>query len=889
MAALNRISGLKKFFSSHIDKHLSKYEKSDLIIKQKAQVFYYLSIAGIISLVILVITSSFTQEKGVNQQIYLPVLFLELGLLLLFFLSLRVLIRGYYNWATHIFIISANLGIWIVTLVSVGDTLARIDNIVLILAVVSAVPLLISTRVWSILTFVLANIIFFSIFMTTQRTSLSLSEAEIISLISDATIALFFVGVIGYQILRINRKSLEKVESDYQERLGVEKQLVKSELRYRNIFENAQIGIYQTTPEGKILQSNPALVKMLGFDSFEELSKRNTNDPNAYVNSTRKSFTDLIEKQGFVKDFESEWKKKNNDSIIVRLNARAVRDQNGKTKYYEGFVVNITERKKAEKALKESEEKYRTLVEGMNEVLMLVDNDDRVLYINKKFTDILGYTKEEIIGKIGYKKLLDPKDHELIIRENKERTKDIFNQYEMTCISKNGKKIDFLVSGSPVKDSEGNTVGSMGAMTDITELKKNLTALQESEEKYRTIIDAFPDIIMISDVDKNIIFANDMLEKVTGIKHIDYNNPNRKAHIHPEDSLMVEKAIKELLEGNKSHTSIIENRFIDTNSNIHWFSGTVSKVMINGQLVLQTIARDITESKKIEQELEKYRNHLEFLVQERTEELAATNEELTSTNEELLNQREELEAVLTNLKKTRKQLVQSEKMASLGVLASGVAHEINNPLNFIKGGVVGIEQYFDENLRDKKEDVGPLIDGINEGIDRAAKIVKSLNHYSRKSGSKFQKCDMHEIIDNCIVMLQNQTKNRIEVQKAYTEKDHYIEGNEGKLHQVMINVLSNSVQAIKGKGIINIKTQASEKKMVIIVKDTGQGISKENLSKVFDPFFTTKDPGEGTGLGLSITYSILEEHNGTIDIESKVGEGATVIIQLPLNKESDGK
>ena len=280
---------------------------------------------------------------------------------------------------------------------------------------------------------------------------------------------------------------------------------------------------------------------------------------------------------------------------------------------------------------------------------------------------------------------------------------------------------------------------------------------------------------------------------------------------------------------------------------------------------------------------------MEFLVQERTEELAATNEELTSTNEELLNQREELEAVLTNLKKTRKQLVQSEKMASLGVLASGVAHEINNPLNFIKGGVVGIEQYFDENLRDKKEDVGPLIDGINEGIDRAAKIVKSLNHYSRKSGSKFQKCDMHEIIDNCIVMLQNQTKNRIEVQKAYTEKDHYIEGNEGKLHQVMINVLSNSVQAIKGKGIINIKTQASEKKMVIIVKDTGQGISKENLSKVFDPFFTTKDPGEGTGLGLSITYSILEEHNGTIDIESKVGEGATVIIQLPLNKESDGK
>ena len=224
-------------------------------------------------------------------------------------------------------------------------------------------------------------------------------------------------------------------------------------------------------------------------------------------------------------------------------------------------------------------------------------------------------------------------------------------------------------------------------------------------------------------------------------------------------------------------------------------------------------------------------------------------------------------------------------MASLGVLAAGVAHEINNPLNFIKGGVVGLENYFDDNLKEYKVEVAPLLEGINVGVERAAAIVTSLNHYSRRDDLSGSKCDIHLIIDNCLVMLQNYMKHKIEIIKNYTSKSHILMCNEGKLHQVILNILTNAVQAINDKGSITINTNVVKDKIEIAFKDTGCGINEDVISKILDPFFTTKEPGKGTGLGLSITYNILQEYNGTIEFESKPNKGTTVIIKLPLNQK----
>ena len=264
------------------------------------------------------------------------------------------------------------------------------------------------------------------------------------------------------------------------------------------------------------------------------------------------------------------------------------------------------------------------------------------------------------------------------------------------------------------------------------------------------------------------------------------------------------------------------------------------------------------------------------------EKLNSSNIELKEANHELVVKSEELAKTLNVLKETQNQLISSEKMASLGVLAAGVAHEINNPLNFIQGGVYCIEKYLNDNLDDHIKELEPIMSGIKLGINRTTDIVTSLNHFSRQGNSLNDNCDIHSIIESCLTILQNQMKYKIEIVKNYSDKTYSILGNEGKLHQVFLNILSNSCQAIEDKGSISITTDIEKSNFAIFIRDNGTGISEENLLKVSDPFFTTKEAGKGVGLGLSIVYSIIKEHKGTIEYDSEYGHWTEVTIKLPI-------
>lgn len=243
-----------------------------------------------------------------------------------------------------------------------------------------------------------------------------------------------------------------------------------------------------------------------------------------------------------------------------------------------------------------------------------------------------------------------------------------------------------------------------------------------------------------------------------------------------------------------------------------------------------------------------------------------------------------LQTSYLELQATSQKLIESEKMASLGIMSAGVAHEINNPLNFIKGGIEVLSRQLSQ-----ANDIKPYVQAINEGVSRASSIVSSLAHFSRTTPSMKEICDLHEIVDNCLIMLNHKLKYKVEVIRNYEEKgDVKILGNEGKLHQAILNILSNAEQSIKEKGTITISSYADRDSLKLIISDTGCGIAPEDLSKIRDPFFTTKIPGEGTGLGLSITYKVIEEHHGSISVESEVGSGTSFHVTFhELNKSQD--
>ncbi len=298
---------------------------------------------------------------------------------------------------------------------------------------------------------------------------------------------------------------------------------------------------------------------------------------------------------------------------------------------------------------------------------------------------------------------------------------------------------------------------------------------------------------------------------------------------------------------------------------------------------------DVTEKKQIELELEQHRINLEGLVQERTDELECAIEELKAINEDVYEknltineQNQELQTALYNLKEAQTQLLQAEKMASLGILTAGVAHEINNPLNFIRGGCIGLENQLKSGRICDAERVEVLLESINTGVDRVSSIVKSLNQFSGAKDNNEQNCDIVAIIENCLIMLQSRLNDRIAIIKEYDQDKLILLGNSSDLHQAIIHILHNAVQSIADKGIIRVRVQRKHNHIVLEIRDSGCGIEGKHLAHVTDPFYTTKSPGEGVGLGLSLTYSIIRAHNGRIEFESEPNVGTTVRISLPI-------
>jgi C4-dicarboxylate-specific signal transduction histidine kinase len=281
----------------------------------------------------------------------------------------------------------------------------------------------------------------------------------------------------------------------------------------------------------------------------------------------------------------------------------------------------------------------------------------------------------------------------------------------------------------------------------------------------------------------------------------------------------------------------------------------------------------------------------------------------------IAEQKEELQDILEKLQNTQQQLIQSEKMASLGVLVAGIAHEINNPVNFINSGIAGIEKVVNKillllnELNKLKEDstteeikelverlqmqhsidmMPEIIENIKLGINRTIAIIDGLRLYTRVDLEEKSLNDINHIIDTSLLLLKPRIKDSIEIETNYNNLP-LIPVFPAKLSQVFINILTNAIDSVlensnQGeKALIQIHTKELNGKIIIEFTDSGNGIPSEILNKLFDPFFTTKIVGKGTGLGLSISYGIIAEHKGKIVARNNSSKGATFTVELPVN------
>jgi signal transduction histidine kinase len=294
--------------------------------------------------------------------------------------------------------------------------------------------------------------------------------------------------------------------------------------------------------------------------------------------------------------------------------------------------------------------------------------------------------------------------------------------------------------------------------------------------------------------------------------------------------------------------------------------------------------------------------------------------EVNKRTEELQNSNSTLSLTLTELKEAQSQLVDAEKMAGLGQLTAGIAHEINNPINFVTSNIKPLELDINDlyDVIQKYEDMDPnkdisqqiaevekfkrqididfikteinsLLSGIGEGAKRTAEIIRSLKNFSRLDESDTKPVDMNEGLDSTLVLLRSTIPPYMKVIKDLKELP-LVECLPGKINQVFMNLITNAIQAVKVKEqhqqeeFLHISTWAEGDFVKISIKDTGPGMTDEIKQKIFEPFFTTKEPGEGTGLGLSIVFTIIEKHKGNIDIVTKVNQGTEFIITLPVKK-----
>ena len=618
-------------------------------------------------------------------------------------------------------------------------------------------------------------------------------------------------------------------------RMGQEGRKVTRE--FRKMAEMGDDGIILLDQEFRILFANQTASEIIGIPK-EDLKKR---DFFTVIGKQDKEFLEgtIIRGEGIGQKlctemtiFTPQGETKDGEVCISCAKSGA---EEIKTYVY---IRDITERKKIQRALQESERKLRTLFERVRHGLFLSSKDGKFLDCNQALFEMLGYSsKKEFLGIDIMKDLyLHPEDRE-IIQEKIERdgyVKDL----EVEFKKKDGETITVLLTGHPIKNGQGQTVGYEGINLDISERKRIENDLRKANDFLMNLIESSVDGIIVTDMKGNITIFNKGAEHLTGHKAEEVIGRMHITQIYPPG------VAKEVMKKLRSLEWGGVGRLLPLQFNVVNRAGEEIPIQLSASLIHDELGREM-----------------------------ASVGIFTDLRPRI--------TIEKKLEETYLQLVSSEKMASLGKLAAGIAHEINNPL----GGILIFSSLIMEELPDedpKRQDLARIV----QEASRCKDIVKSLLEFARQTGPKMEPTDINRAITDDLFFLENQALfHNIHIIKKLDPSLPFAHGNAGQLKQVFMNIIVNAAEAIHGSGTLTITTALAPGRKSVSVEftDTGEGIPEENFTRIFDPFFTTKDIGKGTGLGLATSYGIIESHGGKIGVKSKVGQGTTFTIELPIH------